>query len=86
MFGRGSVVAFANCQRPSFVVGGGSSNYEFEVELDRPGTNLVNVCTQPSLCGTAYCQQRRIDCDESSCVDRGDLPPVLRSELQCEAR
>ena len=82
---RGSVVASLNCGTEFAARSPRPQEFDFEVELDHPGINLVSVCTSPAMCGTAYCRQRRIECDASACVDRGDLPPVPRTDLSCAA-
>ena len=79
---RGGLGAFRNCN-PISVVTNGSGLFYFDVDLEPRVTNLVSICTAPAFCGTAFCQQRRIECGESSCVDFGDLAPIPRSELQC---
>lgn len=85
LHGRGGVLASLDCGTLFRVSGSTPGEYYFEVDL-HPGVNLVSVCTDPSACGTPYCRQRRIDCDASSCADIGDLPPVPRRELQCQAQ
>ncbi|MFN8642998.1 MAG: hypothetical protein U0802_15585 [Candidatus Binatia bacterium] len=86
LYGRGSLSASLDCQAAIRVrTSGYSQEYDLDVTLTPRGAHLVSVCTQPAICGTAWCRQRRIDCDASGCTDRGDLPPVLARDLTCPA-
>lgn len=81
--GRGAVWASLDCRQALAVRSLGSQEFALDVPLAHPGTHVVSVCTAPSVCGTAWCRQRRIACDAVACIDGGDLPPVLAADLRC---
>lgn len=81
--GRGTVWASLDCRQALAVRSLGSQEFALDVPLAHPGAHVVSVCTAPSVCGTAWCRQRRIACDAVACVDGGDLPPVLAADLRC---